>query len=524
MAIKVLNEFLPEAEEVRLGGVKVGDTLSIDDGVLNTNSEEVAKNANRITAINGNVDVAVSGSTITLAAGSDAYIPDGFESDEETPKYKKIVTSHAFSYTETFVRNTMMIVNEQGGMKYFNIVDSYSGAIVPTLSSQWGCWYDTVNNIVKWTEDSGSTWSEGWSLPLYVVHFNGTNFNGLVTFDGFGYLAGEVFVLPSVHYIRPSGRDENGLPVMLSGSPNRVLRSTIPGPYQTFTLCFDENTLILTNSAIYRAPYNVNVDTNNALLPYLISNGEVLVDGSSKIVAFRPGYVAVNESAQFPYINTSETLRSTYWLNANKGRVFLNSRNQAGDFIGFDRYKSQNGVFTTAGYERQFMINYTSDATINANLNQVTHSLKLLDEDGNTAFPGSVAANGVIEATTAAALWADLAEKYVSDVKYPIGTLVAFGGEKEITIAKKNVNGVISEKPGFVLNKKGKGQPVALVGRVKVRVIGKVNKNDKLVLYKDGIARKKKWYDVFKTVIGITLESNNSNDEKLVMSIVRLAI
>lgn len=526
MAIKVLNEFLPVAEEVRLGGVKVGDTLSIDDGVLNTNSEEVAKNANRITAINGNVDVAVSGSTITLAAGSDAYIPDGFESDEETPKYKKIVTSSAFSYTETVVRNTMMIVNEQGGMKYFDVSDSYSGAIVPTLSTQWGCWYDTVNNIVKWTEDSGSTWSEGWSLPLYIVHFDGTNFNSRVIFDGFGYLAGEVFVLPSVHYIRPNGRDENGLPVMLSGSPNRVLRSTIPGPYQTFTLCFDENMLILTNSAIYHAPYNVNVnvDNNNAPLPYLISNGEVLVDGSSKISAFLPGYVAVNESAQFPYINTSESLKSTYWLNANKGRVFLNSRNQAGDFIAFDRYKSENGVFTMSGFEQRFMINYTSDATINANLNQITHSLKLLDEDGNTAFPGNVAANGVIEATTAAALWADLAEKYESDVKYPIGTLICFGGEKEITIAKKNVNGVISEKPGFVLNKKGKGQPVALVGRVKVRVIGKVNKNDKLVLYKDGVARKKKWYDVFKTVVGITLESNNSNDEKLVMSVVRLAI
>ena len=214
----------------------------------------------------------------------------------------------------------------------------------------------------------------------------------------------------------------------------------------------------------------------------------------------------------------------TTYLAANRGRAICNSIDSNGAHIAFDRYKSQNGVFTTTGYEQRFMINYTSDATINANLNQVTHSLKLLDEDGNTAFPGNVAANGVIEATTAAALWADLAEKYVSDVKYPIGTLVCFGGEKEITIAKKKANGVISEKPGFVLNKKGKGQPVALVGRVKVRVIGKVNKNDKLVLYKDGVARKKKWYDVFKTVIGITLESNNSNDEKLVMSVVRLVV
>ena len=344
---------------------------------------------------------------------------------------------------------------------------------------------------------------------------------------GFGFIGNEFFCLPGVHGVYPYGADINNgyLPQTMSFVTSYVLTATISTPYSLAKIYLNDTAITLSDEYYYNSASNFNRHsiTNQVLLAtdtgsYVSTDTNGKINGMAAAIVYATAY-------EGPYSAGKDYYRmGTTYLAANRGHAICNSIDNNGAYVAFDRYKSQNGVFTMSGYQQRFMINYTSDATINANLNQITHSLKLLDEDGNTAFPGNVAANGVIEATTAAALWADLAEKYVSDVKYPIGTLVCFGGEKEITIAKKKVNGVISEKPGFVLNKKGKGQPVALVGRVKVRVIGKVNKNDKLVLYKDGIARKKKWYDVFKTVIGITLESNNSNDEKLVMSVVRLAI
>jgi hypothetical protein len=50
------------------------------------------------------------------------------------------------------------------------------------------------------------------------------------------------------------------------------------------------------------------------------------------------------------------------------------------------------------------------------------------------------------------ALWADLAETYESDRYYESGTLVKFGGDKEITIAHGEANAVITTNPGLILN------------------------------------------------------------------------
>jgi len=85
--------------------------------------------------------------------------------------------------------------------------------------------------------------------------------------------------------------------------------------------------------------------------------------------------------------------------------------------------------------------------------------------------------------------WADLAEIYETDFPYTTGTLVTFGGEKEITKATDPfmVHAVVSEKPGFVLNSKVKGLPIALCGRVPVLVVGKVSRFDPIYLYKNGI-------------------------------------
>lgn len=65
---------------------------------------------------------------------------------------------------------------------------------------------------------------------------------------------------------------------------------------------------------------------------------------------------------------------------------------------------------------------------------------------GNNTFTGTI--NGI----SMGSYWGDLAEYYESDNEYPKGTLVKFGGEKEITIADDTVNAVITSNPGFILN------------------------------------------------------------------------
>ena len=120
-------------------------------------------------------------------------------------------------------------------------------------------------------------------------------------------------------------------------------------------------------------------------------------------------------------------------------------------------------------------------------------------------------------AKATSAQYADLAEIYESDAEYEVGTVVIFGGEKEITVssmgADTRVAGVISENPAYLMNSEATGQAVALQGKVPCKVVGTINKGDMLVTHSQhpGVARKGNDPKV-GTVIGKALEEYNSTE------------
>jgi predicted acyltransferase (DUF342 family) len=92
------------------------------------------------------------------------------------------------------------------------------------------------------------------------------------------------------------------------------------------------------------------------------------------------------------------------------------------------------------------------------------------------------------------AQYADLAERYAADREYPPGTVVSIGGDAEVTVATLNTDvfGVVSTDPAYLMNAKAGTNathpPVALIGRVPVRVQGPASKGDKLVVGPAGVA------------------------------------
>ena len=116
------------------------------------------------------------------------------------------------------------------------------------------------------------------------------------------------------------------------------------------------------------------------------------------------------------------------------------------------------------------------------------------------------------------AKYADLAERYTSDANYEPGTVVVFGGDKEITISTEShdtaVAGVISTDPAYLMNSEIDGLPVALTGRVPCRVYGPVRKGQLLVTSNiPGVAQA---IDNSKflpgCIIGKALEAINTNN------------
>lgn len=102
----------------------------------------------------------------------------------------------------------------------------------------------------------------------------------------------------------------------------------------------------------------------------------------------------------------------------------------------------------------------------------------------SASFTGTVTAT-TFSGTATQAQYADLAEVYSTDEEYPEGTVVKLGGDKEVTQTTEGfdneVFGVISTNPAYLMNKDAEGQPIALQGRVPVRVIGKITKGERLV-------------------------------------------
>jgi len=117
---------------------------------------------------------------------------------------------------------------------------------------------------------------------------------------------------------------------------------------------------------------------------------------------------------------------------------------------------------------------------------------------------------------------ADIAEYYAADKTYIPGTVLEFGGDKELTLAQEETNkiaGVVSWEPAYVLNGNIDAEHpvmIVLVGRVKVKVTGKVNKGDMLVSAGNGLAKASNTTPKIGTVIGKSIENKTDSAEGFV--------
>jgi len=134
---------------------------------------------------------------------------------------------------------------------------------------------------------------------------------------------------------------------------------------------------------------------------------------------------------------------------------------------------------------------------------------------------GNLTAN-VFSGTATAANYADLAEKYLPDNDYEVGTVVMVGGEKEITACTfaSRAIGAISGNPAYMMNSMLEGGVyVALKGRVPVKVTGRVKKGDRMIAADGGVAVAGALHS-HNDVFAIALETNDNTDIKLVECLV----
>jgi hypothetical protein len=202
--------------------------------------------------------------------------------------------------------------------------------------------------------------------------------------------------------------------------------------------------------------------------------------------------------------------------------------------------KESSPVSTLGNTDAQFLevwaTNFYGTATQAGRLQVDGGSYRLAD---TSVTPNTVAARdgaGDLYATTFRgdaifADGADLAEKYLADDEYEIGTVVMVGGEKEVTACQPGHRafGAVSGAPAYLMNDGlVGGTPVALKGRVPVKVLGHVKKGDRLVASSNGCAGVARILLVgtpvkassFPDTFAIALESSDDEGVKLIESII----
>jgi len=212
------------------------------------------------------------------------------------------------------------------------------------------------------------------------------------------------------------------------------------------------------------------------------------------------------------------TANSFMRADANTSTVgTLSVLNNTGMFVGLNSDLNVGVSGTSVNFRNQ-----TTNGNITFSVNQGGVPTTVMTINGS---------NGTISGNQINANYADVAERFEADEILAPGTVVELGGLAEITKVtqdlSENVFGVISTRAAYLMNsQEGTDEthpPVAMTGRVPVKVKGRVNKGDRLVSAGNGCARSAATGEATAfNVLGRSLVNKLTDGEGVVEAIVTI--
>jgi hypothetical protein len=317
-----------------------------------------------------------------------------------------------------------------------------ASASAPSNPTTGDLWWDTTNLLLKvW---SGSSW-------LSTGSGSSTTAGGSTT----GALADTVVDTISQSHSVVKFTIANQIIAIVSKDAAFTPQTAIPG----FANIFPGINLISTSS-LSGSQFTGN--SSNALTVNNVSSSSFMRSDQNTSTT---GTLLVTNDNGVTFGNTS-----THTVSVSGGAIVLKNN--------------------TVNSDMNFFVNRSGVSTRVMSL--AANSAAILPGVTNTTNIGQTSSRfNTIFGVSSSAQYADLAEKYVTDQEYPVGTVVAIGGAEEVTAATHGDRaiGVISANPAYLMNDSIKGQAVALKGRVPVLVQGAVNKGDKLAPAENVVGR-----------------------------------
>ena len=224
-------------------------------------------------------------------------------------------------------------------------------------------------------------------------------------------------------------------------------------------------------------------------------------DIGSASVGFRRAYLTdfieiSDTDAQVRWEDTAGALDQKNWfLQATgegfEGRIYDDALSNNYQWMNLERSGTGASVqVDTIDLTAATDITLNSTTIINGDLDPNANNTR---DQGADALRWATIYATTFDGTATTAQYADLAEKYEADAEYEVGTVVCFGGSKEITVSKvyqdHRVAGIVSAEPAYLMNNSMEnGTVVALRGRIPCKVKGTIWKGDLLISAGDGYA------------------------------------
>jgi hypothetical protein len=364
-----------------------------------------------------------------------------------------------------------------------------------------------------------------------TVSITGTN--GEILYNNGGVIATATGVtFPSAGRITTTGIISAGANIVTSGNVNATSGNVIGGNVGAIgnvgalgNVNVGAN-LVVTGKSNLNAVGNVTITGGTA--------GQFLkTDGAGVLSWDNPSLANGTSSVTIPTVNGDVIITSG-------GTATITATSTGANISGYANVSGNveaGNVVTTGNVDADFF-NATSDAIIGGNVDatgNVTGGNLITTGDVITPSltTGAAATTGTITGTwslsagsSLQATYADLAEYYAADYPYPPGTVLEFGGNNEVTLASDEtrcVAGVVTTNPAYVMNTDGEGDilvAIALVGRVPVKVRGKISKGDLMTSGGNGYARPT--HDPkLGTIIGKSLENFDGGDGMIEIAVAR---
>lgn len=157
--------------------------------------------------------------------------------------------------------------------------------------------------------------------------------------------------------------------------------------------------------------YGVILRTDSSYFYFLLTNsGQASTGTWNNLRPFRislsTGKVYMENGLQVSQPIDNSFVTNSY-LNGNQGKALVNSTAAAGSYVALLKGNSTNGYFTTSVHGDKFRILYTAKSVVDAGTNNFSKGITLLDEAGNSEFPGTIKAvsfDGTVTNALSAAL------------------------------------------------------------------------------------------------------------------------